>query len=170
MRGTAQSYVPLGAHSVGNKQKGPHSMPRYWPRHSFSFCAFLDTQVSLALTPVRNWITVVLRRITVVLHHFFLRVFHSVSASEPLQSVEMTLWWPPSPRRSPPLPRRSPPSPRRSQPSPRRLPLSPRRSPPSPSFFESKCIFPKCNYPKCIFAKCTRLACLLSLRVYLSWK
>ena len=36
--------------------------------------------------------------------------FHSVSISEPSQSIEMTLWWPPSPRRSLPFPRRLPPS------------------------------------------------------------
>ena len=36
--------------------------------------------------------------------------FHSVSISEPSQSIEMTLWWPSSPRRSPPFPGRVPPS------------------------------------------------------------
>ena len=66
----------------------------------------------------------------------FFWVFHSVSASEPSQSVEMTLWWPPWPRRSPPFPRRSPPSARRSPPSLRRLP-------PSPSFFEPRHFWPK---------------------------
>ena len=39
--------------------------------------------------PGKTGITVVLRRITVVLRHFFFRVFHSVSASEPLQIVEI---------------------------------------------------------------------------------
>ena len=69
--------------------------------------------------------------------------FHPVGVSEPSQSVKMTLWWQPTPRRSPPLPRRSlpspqrlPPSPRRSPPSPMRSPRSPRKFPPSPSFFQ----------------------------------
>ena len=50
MWGTAQSYVPLGADSVGNKQKGPHWMARYWPRHSFSFCAFFGYIIIFYIT------------------------------------------------------------------------------------------------------------------------
>ena len=90
----------------------------------------------------------------------------------------MTLWWPPSPRRSPPLPRRSPPSPRRSQPSPRRLPPSARRSPPSlmssppslrrspqsPSFFEPR-FFQAAAFERLKFKPKLTPTCLSSIKI-----